>query len=520
MLCLLPFLGGGQSLFNNKYKTGYNNVASMCPVALADSGCVVLNYIRDSATSRQDFGLMRLDKNGSEVIKKSFNLFNYQFAVYLAGMKHFINATKNSYFLFGGSSTADNKNISIAAKINRATLDTIKTKLIKDSVYELYINSFVKLNDNKYFLFGNAGDLQNQWPSMLKLDSNLSVLHTNHLSNPNGFGINSAILNPVSKNILLAGYSPGPPNNVNNQPITLMHIDTLGNLLNCVVVSTPTLPNFIGQFFYSPLDNSYVMIGALQTGTYSSLGFLNLCINKYDANTLMPIWQKTYGDGMILNGLYDAVIEPDGSIVAAGAYSPLTSLPLANEDYRGVILKVNKNGDLKWFREYNNLVTPTDSHLYWEQFLGIDKNAEGGYYATGMVMNQPKGRAWVVKTDSLGCVTPGCPNVSVTTSSFAVIATTLSVANATNITGSSDLKTPSFEIKVYPNPVTDYLHYRTESSWRYLTVEILSPDGTPVTQYELLEKNIIDVRNLSSGFYFVKFKSNYQVSKIFKFVKQ
>jgi len=424
----------------------------------------------------------------------------------------------------GGSNTGNNQNFSIAAKINRKTLDTIKTRFLKDSVYELYLNSFVKIWDNKYFIIGNTGNSTNQWPGMLELDSNLNVANLKHISNPTGFGVNCALLNPTTKQILLAGptpVTPGPTVNTSNQPLTLMHIDTLGNIINAVSVATASLPIYIGQFFYSPIDNSYVMVGAKQTGTVAGWGALSMCINKYDANTLMPIWQKTFGDGMVSNGIYDAVIEPDGSIVGAGIYSPFASLPFVNEDYRGILIKVNKNGDIKWYREYNNLVTGTDPNNYWEHFLGIDKNAEGGYYATGMVMNQPKGRAWVVKTDSLGCVTPGCPNVSVTTNSFAVTATTLSVANATNITSINKLSNEVISVQIFPNPVKDILNVNTTITDNNAEAIITDVSGREIIKTKLNNNNtIINTSHIVSGIYFVKVYVQKRLTTTKKLVKE
>jgi len=92
-------------IIDNTYKTGYNNVLSSNVLTNSDSGCVFVNYIRDSATSSQDAGFIKLDKHGNAVVKKSFNLFNLDHLGFLQGMKQFICATPCSYFLAGTVTT-------------------------------------------------------------------------------------------------------------------------------------------------------------------------------------------------------------------------------------------------------------------------------------------------------------------------------------------------------------------------------------------------------------------------------
>mgnify|MGYP003553631711 CR=1 FL=1 len=56
LFCFVIIFVKAQYIFDNYYKTGYENVKSSDPIYNSDSSVVILNYIIDSATGRQDAG--------------------------------------------------------------------------------------------------------------------------------------------------------------------------------------------------------------------------------------------------------------------------------------------------------------------------------------------------------------------------------------------------------------------------------------------------------------------------------
>ena len=144
LVCLTQMFCVGQTYFDNTYKTGYNNLLSSNVLTTPDSGCVFVNYISDSITHKQYVGLIHIDKFGNEVIKKSFSIPNYEYGGFLQGMKQFIPATTCSYFLTGGTYTG-NINPFILNKINRVTLDTIKTVIYSNN-FSYNVSNFIKLD--------------------------------------------------------------------------------------------------------------------------------------------------------------------------------------------------------------------------------------------------------------------------------------------------------------------------------------------------------------------------------------
>src|SRR5687768_13781426 len=73
-VCLLlnNFSKGQTSLYFDKYfKTGYDNLLTSNVLFLEDSTYAFLNYVRDSATGRQNMALLKVDKFGNELLKKT-----------------------------------------------------------------------------------------------------------------------------------------------------------------------------------------------------------------------------------------------------------------------------------------------------------------------------------------------------------------------------------------------------------------------------------------------------------------
>lgn len=76
ILCfLLSFLSKGQtSLFYDKYyKVGYNDAITTNVLQLEDTSYVFLNYVKDSATGRQDLNILKTDKMGNQLNIKTHN---------------------------------------------------------------------------------------------------------------------------------------------------------------------------------------------------------------------------------------------------------------------------------------------------------------------------------------------------------------------------------------------------------------------------------------------------------------
>ncbi len=467
----------------------------------ADSSFTFFSYTKNVAGGRQDFTTSRLDKNGNLLQNKNHNINNLDYAAYLTGYRQFILATKCSYFatanLYGTSSGTI-----ILNKVNKTTLDTMFTKYYDDGLYRYSLNNFIKFNENKYYLIGGKGNTMAQWPVIFHLDSNLNIINIITINTSLNFNCNNAVYNPINKKILLGGYKINTSNQVD---LDFVEIDTLGTITNTMVIGNLYLG--IEQLKYCSFDNSYIFNGAKRTSKYGSNDMCRLNITKLDATNLTVAWNKTYGSAAITNNCNSLVINNDGSIVTCGRYADSTSLPLMNYDTKGILLKVNALGDSLWMHQYNNYMSPSNPSNYHETFFGIEKTNDGGYIACGGVINKPQGKAWVVKTDSLGCVSAGCG----------------SIINGTLTTGISQLNADEENfVTLFPNPVNDVLNIRLRNMKDDITIKLYNNLGELTRKEKVIFNNhtaSLDIKDLAKDIFCIRLYSNGELIATQKFIK-
>ena len=507
IVCLLHGLCKGQTYFNNYYITDYTSLGTTnIFMESVDSSFTFFSYTKNVAGGRQDFTTSRIDKNGILLQNKNHNINNLDYGAFLNGFKQFIPATKSSYFCVATNAASINVTLN---KLSRSTLDTLFTKNYTDQNYNYYLNNYLKFNDNKYYLIGNQSDaIGNQKPVIFHLDSNLNILNiiavnTGSLS----FSINNAVYNPINKKIIFGGYK-----NISNDQVDLFFVesDTLGVVSNSIVISNGNINN-IGQLQYCSFDNSYVFCGYSRTSKVSGISYNRLQLTKLNGNNLNIVWRKTYGSGLLVNNLNSLLVNSNGSIISCGRFCDSTyAFQVSGYDAGGVILKVNSVGDSLWMRQYNNYVSPPNPNNYFETLFGIEKSYDGGYIACGGIINQPQGKAWVIKMDSLGCVNAGCGGV---------ISGTLSTGIAYNPESSKEY------VQIYPNPSSEFLNIEIASGFvnnkAAYELEIVNALGQKVFTDMLSEpKTKVDIKMLDEGFYFIRIKKDSKLVESFKFIKQ
>jgi hypothetical protein len=194
-------------------------------------------------------------------------------------------------------------------------------------------------------------------------------------------------------------------------------------------------------------DGGYLLFGCTRN---FGLGAQSMYLVKTDSLGNM-LWNKTYGGDLEDWGLAITKLQ-DGNFVLTG-----TSLINSN-DYSSVAIKVNSDGDVIWYNEYEGpyggqeftgvkqlvtgeiaicghtrgdtigtgflgilkLLNPNDGSIYWEKeyqyynnlktdqyIYGMDICKDGGFVLAGMTRNfnageGPYNAMWVVKTDCMG----------------------------------------------------------------------------------------------------------------------
>ena len=141
----------------------------------------------------------------------------------------------------------------------------------------------------------------------------------------------------------------------------------------------------------------------------SNNGPNRLYMAKLDSANGSIMWEHTYGSPMI-NTTFFVVkeVEPNGDLIATGQAS------LAIQTDRGVLLRTTQSGDSLWMRYYSYYDTEVTNGQ--GQLRDVLPTADGGFIAVGAAFGvanpvNPPGYGqdvWVIKTDSMGCLEPGC----------------------------------------------------------------------------------------------------------------
>ncbi|MBK8949440.1 MAG: hypothetical protein IPM68_11445 [Flavobacteriales bacterium] len=140
------------------------------------------------------------------------------------------------------------------------------------------------------------------------------------------------------------------------------------------------------------------------------------------------VWQKR-SHYNYLTGAYDMEVQEDGSVIACIRVGPAITH----------IAKFSSLGDSLWSRGYTVFI---DTH----QPRDISLTSDGGFLSTGFVYQDNSGghpglqTAYVIKTDSLGCVVPGC-----------------------HLVGVQEYEVSLQErLRLWPNPATDHVRLELE----------------------------------------------------------
>jgi hypothetical protein len=185
-----------------------------------------------------------------------------------------------------------------------------------------------------------------------------------------------------------------------------------GNLVNQGwVIRTDSLGNELWRKFYGNRGGGWVAVriaedgGIITCSDYRDPAWplewqQNLLI-KWNANGGI-VWQTRANYYWITN-TYDMELLPDQSIIGVGSYGTLIGLT-----------KYSAEGDSVWTRLLQVFDTQTIHQAY-----DVERASDGGFLLTGEASQSSVDphpglqTIFVIKTDSLGCVIPGCQNAGV-----------------------------------------------------------------------------------------------------------
>ena len=122
---------------------------------------------------------------------------------------------------------------------------------------------------------------------------------------------------------------------------------------------------------------------------------------KLDSANGNVLWEKQYGLTCACPFFVVQEVVPGGDLIAAGQ-------DVIVNEYYGVLLRTTSTGDSLWLRQYqyHDSLVSNGRGL----FRDVVPTPDGGFVAVGTALQAgPYTQdVWVVKTDSMGCLEPGC----------------------------------------------------------------------------------------------------------------
>ncbi len=288
----------------------------------------------------------------------------------------------------------------------------------------------------------------------------------------------------------LGGYvlmRNGFASSIYQSPVILERLNSQGAVIWSNIIDTVSIATY-AQGHALPLRDGSIALGyAKDRHTIPQAENNPPYVAKYDSlGNLMWRWIR-YGAVWQYRQVLSLVELPDGDIVGVGWYEESGSSPKYTA---GWMFRLSPEGVLRWERLYHRI-----GHDYL--LYSVNLGPGGALIATGEVdttgMPSNTGDIWVLKTDSEGCLHPGCTELWNTT------------VAASEPTGPEE---GGGILSIQPNPAFSQVHL----SWPLVTV---SPDArlliTDVFGRQAAELHIaagetahvLDLSGFATGLYFV-----------------
>lgn len=174
----------------------------------------------------------------------------------------------------------------------------------------------------------------------------------------------------------------------------------------------------------------------------------------------------------------------NGDIILTGFYA---TNPLGS--YRGFVAKINSEGDPYWERSYASHTDPYDDYFLTD----IAPTADGGVILAGSGSNnhpEELRNIWVLKLDSMGCLTPGCDTLGLPVMEFPL----------------------NDEIILYPNPANSFFVLQSGNVVAEQTIVTLYTLTGEIVKRQVWDRGTsslyIRINDLIPGVYVVEISSD------------
>ena len=407
--------------------------------------------------------------------------------------------------------------------------DSINFLLPKDC--RMLNNGFIFLCGSKYF---NAINKRQMWYAYY--DQEMNLLHDHIINDEFDNPEIQRILQLKNSELVLCGHNSKYNNRGNGASekarAMVMRVDTLGNVKwyhefydstdekelhgfsglaededgNVYVSGANGNRDGNGDAIMAKIDRDGKVLWYRQYSSKDAEGFTSLYLQKNGSilaigfsgspDIFSTSWLKVYVANLDRNGninwekkhslRYDVgfsncVAADDGNYVCTGAVQDKEE-PDGKDNRDGFLQKLSPNGDVIWEHQYSNW------NRRVEFFWNLSKAYDGGYFLGGMSWiseDVHESRSWVVKTDSNGCIVPGCTTDFITE------------------------KEPHKDLFLLsPNPTQDYVNvYMNDVEFydRKYDLHLYDQQGR-IVQHHVVQGRVtqVDLSSLSAGMYYYR----------------
>ena len=418
--------------------------------------------------------LRKIDKNG-ETLHETY--FNKDEKLDAFGISYYSKEIikNDNYFLLPNIIQVPNDQYyypSIGVYDSNLNLKEYKIYKSQDTIEHVQISNIYPYGSNIVMVtrsFNNKYDPQEVKPVLVIIDDTLGQIAQHKvkgleeyrlLDNPNFVKLKDGTIACVS-NVRLYGEGL-----TDDRHIALFRFDTTGNLFWKKII---TQSGFADKNYYN------TDIDELENGNIVFIGARILSDEEWQINeSPFPnyvqcnningdsIWRKEFRTQNYSQSPGVIKVLPNGNIVGGGVVSCGDCYPgLPGPIYKSWLFCLSPSGKLLWERYYKNPNEPVDVSY----FRKIVACTDGGILVgtEGRETEQTTGGLWLLKLDSMGCMTPDCSG------------TELYTAVKDEKGAWQNLKEVFF--RIYPNPVGNIL-----------TVDFFSPQ--PGRKMELLLSDI------------------------------
>jgi len=502
-LLVLSFASLGTSqinYFDNQYDS-FNHFEILGKVLVLDSLYLVVGKYGSITENLDGRLLMWIDLEGEKKRELRMDSLIYQERI----NPHFIEQLSDTLSILQGTkfyNNPDNTSDLILTKLNHYSGDTIWNKFYGNDTLTESTAKTIRTNDGGFAIAGWSfkydwladSTIYQQRMLLVKTDSLGNLEYAGrYTSDSLRVHFASSLVNTPDKGFLIVGHMSKPVIKYRRDS-KLLKVDSLGQVEWWV--SYEAADSVGSHYVYEILptaDGNYLIGG---NKIYIRTDIPNR-VDLFQRHSLMKvnpmgdiIWEKEYSQNDWV-GWARGICTSKGTFVFCG-YEKDYNTDVSPHFY-GVLCEIDSTGNLLWYRKYRS---SPDDQIYSEYLLSVKETPDGGYVAVGRGYGEPGDstyqNAWVIKTDSVGCLQPNCDSIS---------------------TGVQYLYPPERGTLVLaPNPVRDWLRlWVAEEEVERLEIYDLSGRLVLLKQYEEMRRGEaveLSVVDWSAGMYVVRVRTD------------